>query len=727
MISRDPIPHELSSTARPALATTETPSAALSDDADSPQQPYSSVEPSSSANGPAIADVTDTFDLSSVPSQASPTPIDTPPDPTSLSEASSTACLAHTDLKPSLSHSVDSSTSTSHHTHSPILPYSDNSTTATSKEILTDPVRPSQFSAEPLTTPSVPARASSAVPESPSPPPVPPAWIPELSQKISSERFNYASFDCGALILKANRGATSVKNILNSKKDDYMLNRCDSTSKFVIIELCEEIQVDSFSLANFELFSSTIRDFNVYGASRYRPDQNSWIPLGSFVAVNSRQVQTFKIRNPNPGGWSRYLKFEFLTHHGSEYYCPLSFIAAYGVTMMEEYKESDTADAGDLIDPPAPPPSSIWDILDLPVSPPEDTDGPGRRRISFDRSSSPSSPFTLQSFSSRFQDAFKRISSGEGSLNVPSIFDPSPETADVDGSVSRESADTSAMTSAGSSSIGSGGSGNGASGANGNVPSSSTSSENVFRAMKRRIDSLDRKSELFEQYIGEMAKVMTNVFAKLDTGYQQQLTETQAKMNSTLTFLLQNMLFLQRIVLGAILVWVLFRTQILFLLKGIRETFEMKDEEEDGPESARGDRGSSHSLRSTVSTPELRTDGDLSLISENKIFEIVNSYGWKVLSETRELSRSRLEADPSMKDNPLFPLLYVTMDMSIQINNTNTRAIYPAPSPPADEIVHKCLRYLYRVGYFPAPSVSPSPMKEEEYPEVCIFGRTGRN
>lgn len=55
--------------------------------------------------------------------------------------------------------------------------------------------------------------------------------------KTCKERFNYASFDAGATILKTHPGAEKAKNILIENKDSYMLTKCATDNKFVIIEL----------------------------------------------------------------------------------------------------------------------------------------------------------------------------------------------------------------------------------------------------------------------------------------------------------------------------------------------------------------------------------------------------------------------------------------------------------------------------------------------------------
>ncbi|GAO49317.1 hypothetical protein G7K_3468-t1 [Saitoella complicata NRRL Y-17804] len=157
--------------------------------------------------------------------------------------------------------------------------------------------------------------------------------------KTSKERFNYASFDCAATVLKTNGDAKGSSAILVENKDRYMLNKCSADNKFVIVELCDDILVDTVVLANFEFFSSMFKDVRFSVSDRYPVKESGWHKLGVFEAANSRIVQAFRIDNPLI--WARYLRIEFLSHYGSEYYCPLSLVRVHGTTMMEEYKHQE--------------------------------------------------------------------------------------------------------------------------------------------------------------------------------------------------------------------------------------------------------------------------------------------------------------------------------------------------------------------------------------------------
>ncbi|KIW76020.1 hypothetical protein Z517_10765 [Fonsecaea pedrosoi CBS 271.37] len=150
------------------------------------------------------------------------------------------------------------------------------------------------------------------------------------------ERFNYASFDCAANVLKTNPEAKSASAVLGNNKDSYMLNECSAQNKFLILELCDDISIDTIVLANFEFFSSTFHTFRVSVSDKYPIKTDKWKTLGTFEARNTREVQAFLVENPVI--WARYLRIEFLTHYGNEFYCPISLVRVHGTTMLEEYK-----------------------------------------------------------------------------------------------------------------------------------------------------------------------------------------------------------------------------------------------------------------------------------------------------------------------------------------------------------------------------------------------------
>ncbi|KAI2794055.1 hypothetical protein POX_a00645 [Penicillium oxalicum] len=154
------------------------------------------------------------------------------------------------------------------------------------------------------------------------------------------ERFNYASFDCAATVLKTNPECKGSSAVLVENKDSYMLNECRANNKFLILELCDDILVDTVVLANYEFFSSIFHTFRVSVSDRYPAKPDQWKELGVFEARNTREVQAFAVENSLI--WARYLRIEFLTHYGHEFYCPISLIRVHGTTMMEEYKHDES-------------------------------------------------------------------------------------------------------------------------------------------------------------------------------------------------------------------------------------------------------------------------------------------------------------------------------------------------------------------------------------------------
>ncbi|XP_036834200.1 SUN domain-containing ossification factor isoform X1 [Oncorhynchus mykiss] len=163
---------------------------------------------------------------------------------------------------------------------------------------------------------------------------------PPVKKVQKNFKNNYASVECGAKILSANTEAKSTSAILMENMDLYMLNPC-SIKIWFVIELCEPIQVKQLDIANFELFSSTPKDFLVSISDRY--PTNKWLKLGTFHARDERTVQSFPLDEQLYAKYIKmfikYIKVELISHFGSEHFCPLSLIRVFGTSMVEEYEE----------------------------------------------------------------------------------------------------------------------------------------------------------------------------------------------------------------------------------------------------------------------------------------------------------------------------------------------------------------------------------------------------
>ncbi|XP_057469816.1 SUN domain-containing protein 4-like isoform X1 [Actinidia eriantha] len=148
------------------------------------------------------------------------------------------------------------------------------------------------------------------------------------------KEYNYASASKGAKVLTYNKESKGASNILCRDKDKYLRSPCSAEEKFVVIELSEETLVHTIEIANFEHYSSNLKDFELLGSSIYPTD--TWVKLGNFTAGNVKHAQRFVLQEPK---WMRYLKLNLLTHHGSEFYCTLSVVEVYGVDAVEKMLE----------------------------------------------------------------------------------------------------------------------------------------------------------------------------------------------------------------------------------------------------------------------------------------------------------------------------------------------------------------------------------------------------
>ncbi|XP_008805841.2 SUN domain-containing protein 4-like [Phoenix dactylifera] len=148
------------------------------------------------------------------------------------------------------------------------------------------------------------------------------------------KEYNYASATKGAKVLDFNKEAKGASNILDKDKDRYLRNPCSAEEKYVVIELSEETLVDTIEIANFEHYSSNLKDFELLSSLIYPTD--NWVKLSNFTAANVKHAQRFSLPEPK---WARYLKLNLLSHYGSEFYCTLSVVEVYGVDAVERMLE----------------------------------------------------------------------------------------------------------------------------------------------------------------------------------------------------------------------------------------------------------------------------------------------------------------------------------------------------------------------------------------------------
>ncbi|KAF1336797.1 hypothetical protein FI667_g6, partial [Globisporangium splendens] len=158
-----------------------------------------------------------------------------------------------------------------------------------------------------------------------------PSSLFEIEDKDSGgRRQNYASLDAGATILDSSPETKSPTNLLVPDKDRYMLIPCEKTRKWVVVSLSEDVHADAIAIANYEKFSSPVKDFIVLGSVNYPTD--TWFVLGNFTAAYSNGEQVFHLDSQYH---VRYIKLRFFSHYGSEYYCTLSQLKVFGRTFTQ--------------------------------------------------------------------------------------------------------------------------------------------------------------------------------------------------------------------------------------------------------------------------------------------------------------------------------------------------------------------------------------------------------
>ena len=189
----------------------------------------------------------------------------------------------------------------------------------------------------------------------PLPPPPPPVSIKHVVVEV-----DYASKSAGAVILDSSPNFQGTSNLLQQDRDKYAIVPCGSGTsssssgtssgsadtatteppKYVVIGLSEDILVKQFAIANYERYSSHMKEIRLYGSVSTNAIllREQWIHLGDFYAATpqNNEKQIFTVVEPT---WARYLKVEFISHYGEEYYCTISQISVHGSTVLQGFHE----------------------------------------------------------------------------------------------------------------------------------------------------------------------------------------------------------------------------------------------------------------------------------------------------------------------------------------------------------------------------------------------------
>jgi Sad1 / UNC-like C-terminal len=151
---------------------------------------------------------------------------------------------------------------------------------------------------------------------------------------------DYASKSAGAVILDSSSNFQGTSNLLHQDRDKYAIVPCEEKLKYVVVGLSEDILVKQIAIANYERYSSHMKELLLFGSASTLAirNQDQWIHLGNFIANTNTiyGVQTFDLIKPT---WARYLKVEFVSHYGDEYYCTVSQLSVHGSTVLQGFHE----------------------------------------------------------------------------------------------------------------------------------------------------------------------------------------------------------------------------------------------------------------------------------------------------------------------------------------------------------------------------------------------------
>ncbi|WRT66522.1 uncharacterized protein IL334_003481 [Kwoniella shivajii] len=172
--------------------------------------------------------------------------------------------------------------------------------------------------------------------------------LPSASPPPHHNRYNYASPDCSARIHSSSSLTQHASSLLHKSRDRYMLTPCKAKEHWVVVELCDEIRIEAVEIAVWEFFSGVVREVRVSVGGEddeeFEDDPADdvsgrsvkWKEVGSFVGRNVRGVQTFSL--PQATSFHRFVRLDFPSFYGSEYYCPVSQLKVYGMNQMEAFK-----------------------------------------------------------------------------------------------------------------------------------------------------------------------------------------------------------------------------------------------------------------------------------------------------------------------------------------------------------------------------------------------------
>ncbi|KAL0237564.1 hypothetical protein PCE1_000958 [Barthelona sp. PCE] len=163
--------------------------------------------------------------------------------------------------------------------------------------------------------------------------------LEDLGTADIKNRVNFAADHLGAKLLYANKKVQNAKNILNPRKDKYLMTATSEPLDFVV-ELTETIVPEYIVLGNFELYSDGIQGFevSVLKDNVYHEGENVWLSIGNFTATKERTKQVFALRNNTKRWMTRFLRVEVSSFYKKSSFATLSVMEVYGTREVDEIR-----------------------------------------------------------------------------------------------------------------------------------------------------------------------------------------------------------------------------------------------------------------------------------------------------------------------------------------------------------------------------------------------------
>ena len=176
-------------------------------------------------------------------------------------------------------------------------------------------------------------------------------------------RKNFASSSSGAAVLSSSPGIVNRGAVLKSDEDQYLtVSECNSSqTETLVINLSDDVLIDTILVTNREDFSSQLGVIAFYGSIDYPPQDEKWSYIGSLnpeqsqlqghigqhllsLEQHSRTLEAETNAQNNQqhhSGLVRYLKVQMTGHERNDngLYCTLTRMQVYGSSMHQVVRD----------------------------------------------------------------------------------------------------------------------------------------------------------------------------------------------------------------------------------------------------------------------------------------------------------------------------------------------------------------------------------------------------